>query len=82
MTYGMKIIFAMIIFIIGKYCAGLAKTLSSKLMTKRKVDPTVVSFVANMAWSLVFVFTIVATLGQIGVQTASLVVIVSSGHRQ
>ncbi|EDQ01786.1 mechanosensitive ion channel family protein [Shewanella benthica] len=77
-TYGMKIIFAIVIFIIGKYCAGLAKKLSSKLMTKRKVDPTVVSFVSNMAWSLVFVFTIVATLGQIGVQTASLVAVIGA----
>ncbi|NRD74993.1 mechanosensitive ion channel [Shewanella sp. VB17] len=77
-TYGMKMIFAIIIFIIGKYLSTLAKKLTCKLLVKKKVDQTVVSFVGNMAWSLVFVFTIVATLGQIGVQTASLVAVIGA----
>jgi len=77
-TYGMKIILAIIIFLIGKYLAGVAKKLSNKLMTKRNIDPTVVSFVANIAWALVLVFTVVATLGQIGIQTASLVAVIGA----
>ncbi|MCZ4336314.1 mechanosensitive ion channel family protein [Shewanella colwelliana] len=77
-TYGMKVIFALVIFIVGKYFANVAKKLTSKLMTKRNIDPTVVSFVANMAWALVFVFTVIATLGQVGVQTASLVAVIGA----
>ncbi|MGS0694653.1 mechanosensitive ion channel family protein [Shewanella sp. 0m-4] len=77
-TYGMKILFAIIIFVIGKFLSNIAKKLTTKLLKKRKVDTTVVSFVANMAWALVFVFTIVATLGQIGVQTASLVAVIGA----
>lgn len=76
--YGMKVIFAIIIFIVGKYLAGVAKKLSTKLMDKRKLDPTVTSFVANIIWSLVFVFTVIATLGQLGVQTASLVAVIGA----
>ncbi|ABV35856.1 MscS mechanosensitive ion channel [Shewanella sediminis HAW-EB3] len=77
-AYGMKIIFAIIIFLVGKYLAGVAKKISDKLMTKRKIDPTVVSFVSNIAWALVFAFTVVATLGQLGVQTASLVAVIGA----
>lgn len=77
-AYGMKIIFALVIFLVGKYLANVAKKLTTKLMNKRKIDPTVVSFVANMSWAIVFVFTIVATLGQIGVQTASLVAVIGA----
>ena len=77
-TYGLKVVFAIIIFIIGKYLANVAKKLTTKLMNKRKIDQTVVSFVANMAWALVFVFTVIATLGQIGVQTASLVAVIGA----
>ena len=77
-TYGMKILFAVIIFVIGKFLAGVAKKLTTKLLKKRKVDETVTSFVSNIAWSLVLVFTIVATLGQIGVQTASLVAVIGA----
>ena len=78
MTYGLKALAAIVIFLIGKYFSGVAKRITTKLLTSRKVDATVVSFVANLAWMLVFVFTIVATLGQVGVQTASLVAVIGA----
>lgn len=78
MTYGLKVIFAIVIFLVGKYLSNVAKKLTIKLLTNRKVDATVVSFVANLAWGLVFVFTVIATLGQIGVQTASLVAVIGA----
>jgi small conductance mechanosensitive channel len=77
-TYGMKVLLAIVIFVVGKYLAGLAKKITCNLLLKRKVDETVASFVGNMAWALVLVFTIVATLGQIGVQTASLVAVIGA----
>ncbi|MGL5665488.1 MAG: mechanosensitive ion channel family protein [Shewanella sp.] len=78
MTYGLKILFALIIFFVGKYFSGVAQKLVRKVLNSRKIDPTVVSFVANLAWAVVFVFTIIATLGQIGVQTASLVAVIGA----
>ncbi|MCH1931562.1 mechanosensitive ion channel [Shewanella sp. A25] len=78
MTYGLKILFAILIFFIGKYFSGVAQRLVQKLLTSRKVDPTVVSFVSNLAWAVVFVFTVIATLGQIGIQTASLVAVLGA----
>lgn len=78
MTYGLKTLFAIIIFFVGKYFSGVAQKVIRKLLNSRKVDPTVVSFVANLTWAIVFVFTIIATLGQIGVQTASLVAIIGA----
>lgn len=77
-TYGLKLIFALVIFIVGKYFSNLARKLTVKLLKKRKIDDTVVSFVGNIAWALVFTLTIIATLGQIGVQTASLVAVVGA----
>ncbi|MCL1089777.1 mechanosensitive ion channel [Shewanella profunda] len=78
MTYGLKILFAIIIFFVGKYFSGVAQKVIRKLLNSRKIDPTVVSFVANLTWTIVFVFTIIATLGQIGVQTASLVAVIGA----
>ncbi|WP_025819897.1 mechanosensitive ion channel family protein [Shewanella marina] len=77
-TYGMKVIFAILIFIIGKFLANVARNITTKLMDKRKVDTTVASFVGNMVWAVVFAFTIIATLGELGVQTASLVAVVGA----
>lgn len=78
MNYGLKILFALVIFFVGKYFSGVAQKVVRKLLNSRKVDPTVVSFVANLSWAVVFVFTIIATLGQIGVQTASLVAVIGA----
>lgn len=77
-TYGLKTLFAIIIFFVGKYFAGVAQKLVRKLLNSRKVDPTVVSFVANLVWAVVFVFAVIATLGQMGVQTASLVAVIGA----
>ncbi|MCE9678054.1 mechanosensitive ion channel [Shewanella sp. AS1] len=78
MTYGLQVVMALVIFIIGKYFSGVVKRLTSKMLLKRDIDKTVVSFVANLAWAVVFVFTVIATLGQIGVQTASLVAVIGA----
>ncbi|WP_299569635.1 mechanosensitive ion channel domain-containing protein [uncultured Shewanella sp.] len=78
MTYGLKVVMAIVIFIVGKYLANVAKKLTTKMMLGRKIDETVASFVGNLVWGLVFVFTIIATLGQIGVQTASLVAVIGA----
>ncbi|MCH1925169.1 mechanosensitive ion channel [Shewanella sp. C32] len=77
MAYGIKVIFAIIIFYIGKYFASLSKRITVNVLS-RKVDKTVSLFVANLAWAVVFTFTIIATLGQLGIQTASLVAILGA----
>lgn len=77
MAYGIKVIFAIIIFYIGKYLASVAKRISVNVLS-RKVDKTVSLFVANLAWAVVFTFTVIATLGQLGIQTASLVAILGA----
>jgi small conductance mechanosensitive channel len=78
LVYGLKLVFALIIFMVGKYLSKVAKKLTIKLLSNRQVDATVVSFVGNLIWALVFIFTIIATLGQIGIQTASLVAVIGA----
>ncbi|MGL4474111.1 MAG: mechanosensitive ion channel family protein [Shewanella sp.] len=77
-TYGVKILLAIVIFIVGKYVANVAKKITFKTLERRKVDRTVSSFVSNIAWSVVLAFTVIAALGQIGVQTASLVAVIGA----
>lgn len=76
--YGTKVLLALVIFMVGKYLANVMKKITSSLLLKRNIDQTVASFVSNMAWTVVFAFTIIATLSQFGVQTASLVAVVGA----
>lgn len=76
--YGTKILMALVIFIVGKYIANVMKKITSGLLIKRNIDKTVASFIGNIAWSVVFAFTVIATLSQFGVQTASLVAVIGA----
>ena len=60
--YGLKVIAAIVVFIVGRWIAkGLTK-FTENLMNKRQVDPTLVSFVVNMTYIALLVFVVLAAL--------------------
>ena len=72
-VYGLKVVAAIAIFIAGRFVAGSVRKLLRKLMKRRKADKTLTGFVVNLTYYLLLAFVIVATLGQLGIQTASFV---------
>ncbi len=76
--YGMKVVMALIIFIFGKWISGGIRNSLKKMMTKRHVDETLVPFAINLIYTLLMVFVVIAALGQLGIQTASLVAILGA----
>ncbi|MGH1372173.1 MAG: mechanosensitive ion channel family protein [Cellvibrionaceae bacterium] len=77
-TYGVKLIMAVVVYIIGKWLANLIAGALEKGMSAKNVDPTVARFTRNIAYYALFAMVIVAALGQLGVQTASFVAIVGA----
>ncbi len=77
-VFGLKIIAALAIFIIGKWAANIFKKIASKVMTKKNVDPTIISFVVNLVYIVILTFVVLAALGQLGVQTTSFVAIIGA----
>ncbi|MCK4233216.1 mechanosensitive ion channel [candidate division WOR-3 bacterium] len=76
--YGLKIIVAIIVFIVGRWLAKLLRGITQKVMTKKKLDPTIVSFAANFIYVLLLMFVILAALGQLGIQTTSLIAVIGA----
>lgn len=74
-TYGLQVIGALAIFIIGRWAAKLAKSALVKSLKKAKVDDILVSFVSNLAYALILAFVIIAVLGNLGVETTSIAAI-------
>ncbi|MCX8650198.1 mechanosensitive ion channel [Gilliamella sp. B2776] len=70
--------FAILIFIIGRTIAKFVARQFRKILTNRHVDPTVVKFVSSLSYYAIIVMTLVAVLGQLGVQTASIVAIIGA----
>ena len=76
--YGIKLALALAIYIIGKWIVGIISNALQKNMNARNVDPTITKFVGSIAYYLMFAFVVIAALGQLGVQTASVVAIMGA----
>lgn len=72
--YGMKVLGAILILIIGWMIAGfVARGVRKGLEKSGKIDGIVVKFAATTARTLVLIFTLIAVLSKFGVETASIV---------
>lgn len=76
--YGLKVVAAIAIFILGKWLAkGLSKGLQ-KFMEKSGVDVTLVKFIHNISYAALLAFVVLAALNQLGIQTTSFVAIIGA----
>ncbi|MBU1087804.1 MAG: mechanosensitive ion channel [Candidatus Omnitrophica bacterium] len=78
LLYGIKVIAAILIFVIGKFLAGLLTGGLKKVMLKAKVEETLVSFVHNIAYVGAMTFVVIAAIGQLGVQTTSFIAVLGA----
>jgi len=76
--YGLKLVAAIAIFIIGKWIAKLFKKFVVKLMKKGKTDPTITGFVSNIAYVGLMAFVVLAALGQLGIETTSFIAVIGA----
>ena len=77
-VYGLKVLAALAIFIIGRWVAKGVRKLVERIMTKGKVDPTLITFTSNMAYIGLLAFIVIAALGQLGIQTTSFIAILGA----
>ena len=73
--YGLKIIAALLIFIIGKWVANKLTALIKSMMTKAQVDKTLVEFSESIIYFSLLLMVIIAALNQLGVNTTSFVAV-------
>lgn len=76
--YGLKVIAAVAVVVVGRWIAKMLTTLTEKVMNKRQVDPTIVSFVANLIYVALLAFVVLAALGQLGIQTTSFIAVIGA----
>jgi small conductance mechanosensitive channel len=76
--FGLKIIAAILIFIVGRWVARLIQKVLEKTLVKAKVDSVLIPFTTNLVYTAVLVFVVIAALGQLGVQTTSFITILGA----
>jgi len=78
MLYGVQLILALAIFIVGKWVVKRIASIVQRILAKNNVDPAIEHFVSSLvSWTLLF-FVVIASLGQLGIQTASFVAILGA----
>lgn len=77
-TYSMKIITAVLIFIIGKWVAQKLTGLFIKLLDKNRVDITLSRFLESIVYYTLLVGVMIAAAGQLGINTTSFIAILGA----
>ena len=77
-VWGLKVIAAIAIFIIGRWVAKGVRAGVRRMMKKTDVDPIVIGFVSSITYIALLAFVIIAALGQLGIQTTSFIAILGA----
>jgi len=76
--WGIKLILAVLVFVIGRWVAKIITTIVRKLMEKREVAPMAVSFLSSLVYAMLMTFVVIAALAKLGINTASFVAILAA----
>ncbi|HXI01879.1 MAG TPA: mechanosensitive ion channel domain-containing protein [Candidatus Saccharimonadales bacterium] len=77
-TWGLRVLGALAVLIIGRMVAGAARSAARRLMERAKADPTLVPFISSLLYYLILAFVVIAVLGLFGIPTASLIAVLGA----
>ncbi|MCX6161743.1 MAG: mechanosensitive ion channel [Ignavibacteriae bacterium] len=78
MQYGLSLVYAILIFIIGKWLARLVAKMSSAAMQKTKINETLAPFLKNIIYYVILSLVVLAALNEIGIETTSFIAIMGA----
>jgi small conductance mechanosensitive channel len=76
--WGINIVMAILIYIVGKIVVGIIINLFGKVMQRSKYDDMLVDFIKAILKAILMLFVIIASLNELGVDTTSLVAILGA----
>jgi small conductance mechanosensitive channel len=76
-AFALKVLGAIVAFIVGRMLIGFATGLVVRLLEKQKVDPTIVRYLGSILTVALNVVLVVAILGYFGVETTSFAALVA-----
>jgi len=77
-TYGMSILGAILILVVGIVLAGVAAKITERLLKRSRVEDTLAKFARHLVHAGIVVFVIIAAIGTLGIPTASLVAVIGA----
>ena len=77
-TFGLNIVIALVIFIIGRWIARAITGGVRKMLVAQEADKILQSFVSSLVYWTLMIFVIIAAINQVGIQTTSLIAVMSA----
>ncbi len=77
-VYGLNIVGAILILVIGYWLAKIMSKLVGKIMIKAKIEPTLTSFIQHLCEIGILVFVVLAALQKLGVETTNFAVVIGA----
>lgn len=75
---GFSVLKALIVFAVGKIVINLLNKLVKRILTRRKVEPSVKSFLTSLTNITLTILLIISVIGALGVQTTSFAALLAS----
>ena len=77
--FGLKVLLAVAIYVIGAWLIRKVKRLLAKTFEKRKSDPTIATFIQSLVTATLWVVLILAMVGTLGINTTSIAALLAAG---
>jgi len=76
--WGLKVVAALVILVVGAWIAKTIKRIISKLLHRKNVEETIVSFISNLAYIGLMAFVVVAAINKLGYDTTSFAAVIAA----
>ena len=78
LTYGLNILGALVIVLVGRWLAGAISRWVRKVVERTSSNEALPRFLSNLAYYAILAFAVVAALARLGVQTASFIAVLGA----
>ena len=79
LQFGVKVLVALLLFVIGLLLIRWMKNILNKVFARRKTEPTIASFVSSFVTISMTVLLVIITVSTLGVNTTSLAALLAAG---
>jgi len=76
--WGIKLVFAILIFIVGRIAVSVINGIVKKLLVAADMDEILVNFISAIVRWVLYLFVVIAALSQLGINTTSLIALIGA----
>ncbi len=77
-AWGLKVLGAIVVLLVGRMAAGWIRRGVRRALQRSRMDDTLIPFLSSLTYYTVLAFVLIAVLGMVGIQTASMIAVLGA----